>query len=188
MPTDRTITPRWVLCLALLACLIAANAASETHTMFDASAEGHSWQIVNDTVMGGRSSSTFDHTDEGFVFSGLLNNNGGGFASVRARAPSGGITGSDAIRLTVLGDGRTYQLRLNSRRHRYNYQHKFATRAGEWQTHTLPLDDFRASWRGRKLDRPAPDPTDVMGFGILLADGRDGPFRIAVDRIEAIQR
>ena len=42
------------------------------------------WYCVNDTVMGGRSSSTIERAEDGgLMFSGVINLNGGGFASCR---------------------------------------------------------------------------------------------------------
>jgi hypothetical protein len=41
------------------------------------------WQIVNDTIMGGRSESGFVTENGQLQFSGVLNTNGGGFASLR---------------------------------------------------------------------------------------------------------
>ena len=41
------------------------------------------WQLFNDDVMGGRSSSAFAWQGECLTFSGFVNTNGGGFASIR---------------------------------------------------------------------------------------------------------
>ena len=46
-------------------------------TDFAAGETALSWQIVNDTVMGGRSSSYFSLNNNQLQFTGLLNTNGG---------------------------------------------------------------------------------------------------------------
>ena len=46
--------------------------------------ESLQWSVVNDTVMGGRSSAQMSKAEEGWVFEGRVSlENNGGFASVR---------------------------------------------------------------------------------------------------------
>ena len=65
-----------------------------------------------------------------------------------------------------------------------SYQHAFATTADEWRVLELNIRDFYASWRGRRFDRPPVEVRDIVGVGLILADGLDGPFEIALDRFE----
>ena len=72
------------------------------------------WTATNDGVMGGLSEGGAKLVEEGMLFSGVLSlENNGGFSSVHA---NGNYDLSDykGIRICVLGDGRTYQLRLQS--------------------------------------------------------------------------
>ncbi len=72
------------------------------------------WQIVNDTVMGGISSSRLDRVDDEIVrFSGQLRlENNGGFASMRSSSGVPNMAKANTIVIRVRGDGRRYQLRL----------------------------------------------------------------------------
>ncbi len=145
------------------------------------------WQVVNDTVMGGRSASRFAARDGHLEFSGYLNTNGGGFASLRSNRLNLDLAGVASVRLKVLGDGRRYRFRLFVDNDRASYQQEFETSAGEWRMVELPLAQFYASWRGRPLSRPALDPADIVAMGLILADGVDGEFRIGLDWIEFVR-
>ena len=153
-------------------------------TDFAAGETALSWQIVNDTVMGGRSSSYFSLNNNQLQFTGLLNTNGGGFASLRSTRIPWDLSRHDLVRLRVKGDGRSYRFRLYVLDDRASYQSEFKTNSDRWTIVELPIDTFYASWRGRRLNRPPLNPADIAGFGFILADGVDGPFSLAVDWIE----
>jgi monofunctional biosynthetic peptidoglycan transglycosylase len=146
--------------------------------------DGCAWQIVNDTVMGGRSSSECGIAEGALRFSGTLNTSGGGFASVRSEPLDVRGSEQEVIRLRVRGDGRQYQLRLYSASDGTTYRAIFDTRPDTWQIVELPLSGFQATWRGRALNRPPIRPSDIGGLGILLADGRDGTFAIALSWVK----
>ena len=150
--------------------------------------DGANWQIVNDTVMGGRSSSEFRVVEGALRFSGKLNTVGGGFASVRSGPIATRETDHEHLRLRVKADGRQYQLRLVSASTGTTYRAVFATRENVWQIVDLPLQAFEATWRGRLLNRPPIRASDIAGIGILLADNNDGPFSIAVSWVKLIRQ
>ena len=165
-------------------CLMMASTIGTAETRpagaLDAADQRFAWMLVNDTVMGGRSSSRF-RTDKGqLTFEGLLNTNGGGFASIRSGRQSWDLSGKSAIRLKVRGDGRPYRVRLLVDNDRVSYQHEFATVAGQWRVIELSIDAFYASLRGRRLDRPPLRADEVTGVGFILADRTDGPFSLEV--------
>ena len=66
------------------------------------------WQVVNDTVMGGRSESRFVYENGLLQFSGRLNTNGGGFASLRSNRQDWDLSEFSVVRLKVLGDERLF--------------------------------------------------------------------------------
>ncbi|MFQ3363886.1 MAG: hypothetical protein ACI883_000857, partial [Candidatus Azotimanducaceae bacterium] len=45
----------------------------------------------------------------------------------------------------------------------------------------LPIEQFQASWRGRKLNEPPIDPANIEQVGIMISDGRDGQFNLEAD-------
>src|SRR5210317_574887 len=72
------------------------------------------WNIVNDVVMGGRSSSNFMINEDGFgVFSGKISlANNGGFSSVRHEFQPIQVNKEDKISVRLKGDGKNYQIRV----------------------------------------------------------------------------
>jgi monofunctional biosynthetic peptidoglycan transglycosylase len=147
----------------------------------------NSWQIVNDGVMGGRSSSRVDITSDGQMrFSGRLSlENNGGFASVRLRPRELGYQRGQTIVLRVQGDGRTYTFNLYpaERRMAFAFQADFKTAAGQWTEVELPIDRFVAHSFGRPRPNERLDPAQVRSIGILLGDKQAGPFEILIDSI-----
>lgn len=149
------------------------------------------WQVVNDSVMGGISRSRLQLHEDGFaLFSGTVSlENNGGFASVRtqARTPAD-LSGFEGLSVDVLGDGKTYSLRIktvkNGRITPYSYESSFETTAGEWQTHLLPYSSFAPVFRGRGVrGNPELNSDAVIELGFMIADGQEGPFRLAVSNI-----
>ena len=182
--SDRSMWLIGMLLIVTVNVTAQANEAPLRLTEFAHEGEAVRWQIVNDTVMGGRSSSQFSIQDGLLRFSGVLNTNGGGFASLRSsRLPDHRPTHS-LVRIRVLGDGRVYQFRMFVDGDRASYQSEFRTVQNTWQVIELPVSQFTASWRGRRLQRPPLALPDVVGIGIILADGRDGDFSLALDWIE----
>ena len=109
------------------------------------------WSIVNDGVMGGRSSSDMELTDEGTaLFSGNVSlENNGGFASVRATFPSLDLSPYTGVTLRVRGDGRLYQLRFRMDGSFDGVAHGsgFETVPGEWIEVELPFSAFQPTFR-----------------------------------------
>ena len=164
---------------------LSPSAFTESNVRIDefVSQSGLGWRVVNDTVMGGRSSSQAEIDGGVLTFKGVLNTNGGGFVSVRTDPQSWQLADFDRIRMRVRGDGREYQVRLRTRTDRATYSSSHFI--GEsWQIVEAEFADFNATWRGRTLDRPPLKGRDIDGVGILLADGQDGAFRLQVDWIE----
>jgi monofunctional biosynthetic peptidoglycan transglycosylase len=163
---------------------------ADTETLVDfSSTEGEpEWHAINDNVMGGRSQGGPEISDGVLHFTGCISlENNGGFSSVRGRGQSYNLSGASGLMLRVKGDGRTYQVRLyTGARHqgsRIGYGKAFATRPGEWIEVAVPFDELDPVYRGRKLDGPAFDPSDIQELGFLLADKSEGDFALAVDWI-----
>ena len=151
------------------------------------------WQVVNDDVMGGVSTSQFLLlTNGGAVFSGVVSlENNGGFASVRSALVQKNLSGSDTFVLRVRGDGRRYKftVRTDAGFDGANYQAEFATKAGEWQEYRLPFKDFVPTFRGRVLTGVPPlNAAQIASVGFLISDKQSGPFRLEVSWIKAATR
>ena len=143
-----------------------------------------SWRVVNDTVMGGRSVSNYGYIDGQLYFSGELNTNGGGFASLRSNRLELDLSEFSVVRLKVRGDGRDYRFRLYANNDLASYQSDFSTIDGEWQVIELKIKNFYAAWRGRRLSRLPISSSNIAGIGLIIADGVNGPFELTVDWIE----
>lgn len=174
----------------LLAFANVACAQDRILFSFDAPESAKPWQIVNDGVMGGRSTSKFKiNKDQKMEFSGILSlENNGGFASTRARKGQLGLEQGDSIVIRVRGDGREYNFNLYAQNNLggYSYRQSFKTKQGEWVEAKLPLDKFVATWRGRVFRNQKLDLTQVAGMGILLGDKKAGRFKLEVEWIKAV--
>jgi hypothetical protein len=54
----------------------------------------------------------------------------------------------------------------------------------DWQTISLTLSAFRASFRGREVPgAPALDPARIRQVGLLIAGRQAGPFALEIRRI-----
>lgn len=153
-----------------------------------AGADAGEWSVVNDDVMGGRSTSDVERTDDGTLrFHGHVSlENNGGFASVRTDIGPVDLSSFRGVALRVRGDGRRYQLRLRvaGRWSRIWYKATFETVDDEWIEVRHPFSDFEPTFRGRRPpDAPPLDPSAVRQVGVLIADEREGPFTLEVDRI-----
>jgi NADH dehydrogenase [ubiquinone] 1 alpha subcomplex assembly factor 1 len=143
------------------------------------------WNIVNDGVMGGLSTSDLELTDENTaLFSGFVSlENNGGFASTRATFRSMDLSGYAGVRLKVRGDGRRYQIRFrqDGSFDGVAYQAEFGTTPGEWLEIDLPFEMFRPSFRGRVPPGAGPlDPARIRQMGFLIGDKKEGPFALEI--------
>ena len=196
MTSHLTILLRHSAALAwtCFAITMKADAASDLILFDFQTATNHpAWQIVNDDVMGGVSTSRFQVlTNGGAVFSGVVSlENNGGFASVRSQPVRADLAGCDSFLLRVRGDGRRYKfsLRTEAGLDTPLYQCAFTTKRGEWEEHRLPLENFVPTFRGRILtDVPMLNPTKVTSVGFLISDKQDGPFQLEVAWIKASSR
>jgi hypothetical protein len=150
------------------------------------------WQVVNDDVMGGVSSSRFQVLTNSAVFSGVVSlENDGGFASVRSLPVRQNLEGFDAFVLRVRGDGRRYKftVRTETGFDAPLYQCAFSTKRGEWEEHRLPFKEFVPTFRGRVLTNVPPlEPALVMSVGFLISDQQAGAFRLEIASIRAAPR
>ncbi|MFC1713317.1 CIA30 family protein [Candidatus Poribacteria bacterium] len=152
--------------------------------------EKESWRIVNDLVMGGVSQSKMIMTDDSTaIFQGNLSlENNGGFASVRTNPIDYRMAGYDGITARVKGDGRTYQLRLitDGRFDGVSYRSEFQTTADKWTNIKLPFEGFVPTFRGQVVpDAPELTPGKIRQLGFLIADKKEGSFRLEIDWIGA---
>lgn len=146
------------------------------------------WRPIDDRVMGGVSRSTLRRDTAGHaVFEGTVSlEHNGRFASVRSRLGDRGLKGAGTCHIEVRGNTRQFKLNLltDDGFDSLNYQAGFAPAGSDWQTLHLPLADFRASSRGRKVSNaPALDPARIRQVGLMIAARQAGPFALDIRRI-----
>lgn len=156
---------------------------------FSTTTNAPAWQIVNDEVMGGVSTSRFDLVNGVAVFRGDVSlENSGGFASVRSQPARHDLTGCDTFVIRARGDGRRYKftVRTGTGFDTPLYQCAFATKPGDWTEHRLAFEDFVPTFRGRVLtDVPPLDAARVRSVGFLISDKQAGAFRLEIASIAA---
>ena len=160
---------------------------------FDGEDEDVSWMAVNDGVMGGISQGGPEVKEGHLVFSGELSlENNGGFSSFRSKGGPWNLADGEGLKLRVMGDGRTYSLRLSTdalhRGDRIAYQGKFETKAGEWLEVEVPFSSLKASHHGNALDGPPINLANVTEIGVILADGKAGDFELKVDWMKTYKK
>ncbi len=170
----------------LLGILILATAMN-TQIVFNFSKHSNirDWTIVDDVVMGGKSSSRFTLSQDGFgLFEGQVSlDNNGGFSSVRYQFKKINVSESSKIIIKIKGDGKNYQLRIkhNSSNY-YSYIMPFAT-SGEWQEVEIPLKDMYPSFRGRRLNLPNFRHDYIEEVVFLIGNNKPEKFRLLIDEI-----
>ena len=170
--------------LALLFAMDSHAAADRTVYDFQTATNSVAWQVVNDDVMGGVSTSSFRLTNGAALFQGKVSlENNGGFASARSLPAHHDLAGGDSFVIRVRGDGRRYKFtaRMDPSFDTAIYQCGFMTKKGEWEEHRLRLKQFVATFRGRVLSSERPlEAAKVISVGFLISDKQDGPFQLEV--------
>ena len=186
--------PTKLIPLALISALFASLALAEGPTAmkidFSVPGQAADWRPVNDGVMGGRSSGSAVLTEDHLTFKGVINTNGGGFASLRAPVTKGELISATALKLRVKSDGRAYRLLLQTDARYWGARVSFQapipeTPTGAWAEVEIPMTGWTSSVRGRAVTADF-DASKTRTIGIILADGRDGPFELSIAFIEAI--
>jgi len=179
LPDGPVIPPDWV----------EAPPAERMIFNFIDPAAGEGWYAVNDTVMGGKSSSRLEMADGYAVFTGEVSlKNFGGFASVRAPMPKGDLSAHDGLAVRVRGDGKKYKLfvKTNKPDDGLRYQANIDPGQGQWRTIRVPFSELKPYWRGWRLHVwPGVNVGKIQKLGFMIADGQDGPFRLEIQWVKA---
>ncbi|MCY2685661.1 CIA30 family protein [Salinimicrobium sp. TH3] len=144
------------------------------------------WMIVDDVVMGGRSSGKIRLNDEGHgVFGGEISlENNGGFSSVRYKTGRIEVKDYSKIVIKLRGDGKEYQFRIKGETgDDYLYVAPFST-SGEWEEIEIELKNMYPTFRGRKLDMPNFSNDHLEEIAFLIGNKKKEKFKLVIDRIE----
>ncbi|MDR9419828.1 CIA30 family protein [Gracilimonas sp.] len=169
--------------------LITLTMNSQTIVDLTTSSDLQNWRIVDDVVMGGRSSGNFELTAAGHGrYTGEISlKNNGGFSSLRYTFPRMNVSPDNHIRLRIKGDGKKYQFRVkNNRRIRHSYVYEFAS-SGKWETVNIPLQEMYPVFRGRNLELPDFDHNSIEELIILIGNKKPESFELLIDKIELLE-
>jgi NADH dehydrogenase [ubiquinone] 1 alpha subcomplex assembly factor 1 len=153
---------------------------------FSHSSKMNDWKVVNDNVMGGISSASFELNSDGDAeFKGTVSTlNNGGFASVRYRFRAKDIAGKKTISIRLKGDSKPYQFRVKSQANDYySYITTFST-LGNWETIHINLEDLYPSFRGNKLNKDNFNNSSLEEISFLIANKKNESFKLIIDKIE----
>ena len=159
-------------------------------TLFDFTDGEGAWRVVNDGVMGGLSQGYVEVAGDTLRFTGTLVTRGGGFTSVRTRTAVN-LTRYAALELRVRGGGRTFEVELDdgtrSRRGIPVSRRGAFPTSDAWQVVRVPFASLVPTAFGRPAQVGPLAPEAVRGVGLFIADGQDGPFRLEVDWVRAVE-
>ncbi len=146
------------------------------------------WAAIDDRVMGGESQSRLRDDPRGHaVFEGVVSlERNGGFASVRSVPGDRGQPDAQVCQIEVRGPIKQFKLSLliDDGFDNLGYQASFEPSGNEWQSLSLPVTSFRASFRGRIVPGAPPlDPARVRQVGLMIAARQAGPFTLDIRRI-----
>ncbi len=143
------------------------------------------WNIVNDVVMGGRSTAAMSISSDGHgVFSGVVSlENNGGFCSVRYGMDQVDVGSYSKVIIRIKGDGKNYQFRVKSDyRERHAYISSFQT-TGDWQALEINLHEMIPTFRGRKLSMPNYPKEYLSEIRFLIGNKKPESFKLIIDSI-----
>ncbi|MEY3040116.1 MAG: hypothetical protein RLZZ593_1258 [Bacteroidota bacterium] len=155
---------------------------------FNYTAPVNDWTVVDDVVMGGRSTGQFKIDSEGHgVYSGNVSlENNGGFSSLRYQFEKIRTHENSKIAIRLKGDGKQYQFRVKSNRNTYySYTTTFKT-SGDWENIIIDLKDMHPSFRGRTLNMPHFNENSIEELVFLIGNKKNESFELVLDRIDII--
>jgi hypothetical protein len=173
-----------VLAIILMLGMITSG---EFEINFGISTGGDDWMVVNDDVMGGRSSSVAFLKQSALSFKGKVSlENNGGFASIRSPYQKMDLSEYKTVTIRHRGTSRKFALSFDryTAWYRPNYKYEFVP-TDEWQETTINLAEFRESRVGRYTGNTIPidAQSEIIRMGIILYDKKAGPFELEVDYI-----
>ena len=162
----------------------------KSRIVFDSPLAAADRYAVNDDLTCGRSSGGPLYVDGKLVFSGNINTNGGGFSSIRAPLQSAVLAGLNGLKLRVWPDTRVYQATLRADLSYPGMSVAFrgeidAPEEGMWAASKILFTDLVPTVFGRPVDGAIFHPEKAKSIGIIISDGKDGPFELGTASIHA---
>jgi hypothetical protein len=143
------------------------------------------WRVIDDGVMGGRSSGNFKGSSEGFgVFYGSVSlENNGGFSSLRYGFPKMDLKGFKEVVLKVKGNKKKFQFRIKDKSTNYHSFIAVFETNGAWQTIKIKLSEMYPAFRGRKLLIGNFSSKSIEEIAFLIGNKTEENFKLEIDKI-----
>lgn len=158
---------------------------SETIFNFNKKSKLTNWTIINDDVMGGKSSGSFHIDKDGYgVFKGHVSlENNGGFSLLHYRFKEINTTSYTKVVLRVKGDGKLYQFRVKKKfSDHYAYIGKFTT-TNDWETIEIKFNEMYPAYRGKTLDMPNYANNGIEEIAFLIGNKKTEDFMLMINTI-----
>jgi NADH dehydrogenase [ubiquinone] 1 alpha subcomplex assembly factor 1 len=165
--------------------IITATMQSATIFNFNKTSDTSNWKIVDDVVMGGRSSGKFYvNKKDNCVFEGSVSlENNGGFSSLRYRFNKMSTKSYSKVILKVKGDGKSYQFRVKRKSSDYYSYIIYFNTSKDWETIELRLPDMYPTYRGRKLNISNYDGNSIEEIAFLIGNKKVENFKLEIESI-----
>ena len=176
---------RLIVSRLLLSLFMSQEIMSQEIFNFTNSSDISGWMVVDDIVMGGRSSGFFRLDKDGYgLFTGEVSlENNSGFSSVRYDFNSMQTNEYTKITIRLLGDGKEYQFRIKNKASDYvSFVAIFKT-TGEWEEIEIELNEMYPSFRGRLLDQPNFSFDSFESISFLIGNNKQENFQLVIDSI-----
>ncbi|WP_405291928.1 CIA30 family protein [Algibacter sp. Ld11] len=169
----------------IIILLITTKMQTSTIFKFEKASNITKWSVVDDVVMGGKSSGAFYLNEEGTgVYSGHVSlENNGGFSSLRYRFNTKSTEGFSKVILKIKGDGKKYQFRV---KHKLSDKHSYIAlfnTSKTWEVIEISLADMHPAFRGRKLDIPNYNANSIEEIAFLIGNKKAEGFKLEIDSI-----
>lgn len=152
---------------------------------FSTKQDGQNWVVINDDVMGGRSSGQLDMNEEALLFTGKLSlANNGGFASLRSPWSRYDLSDYETVVMRVRGKGGEFGITLEVSKAYYEPNFRFLFTPGEeWTELEIPMNQFEKTRLGSSMgDRLNPkQAANIIRIGFIKSDKRTEDFALEID-------
>lgn len=146
------------------------------------------WYVINDGVMGGRSSGAVVALDDSLLFKGQVSlENNGGFSSLRSPFTTYDL--SDYTKVTIRYRAQDYSFAFNLATSRVwfrpVYRMQIPDTKGEWKTLTYNLKDFKEVVVGKATGKKISENqlAKVIRLGFITNEKRANNFTLEIDSI-----
>tara|TARA_B100001094_G_C18161353_1_gene789540 strand:- start:1055 stop:1624 length:570 start_codon:yes stop_codon:yes gene_type:complete len=183
-----------ILSITVFSLLNISSASSQKQTIlnnnmiynFNSDNSLKNWNIVDDDVMGGVSSSNIVVKENGIgLFTGHVSTkNNGGFSSIRYQFKIVDISKYKSFVIRVKGDGKNYQFRVKSNLNQYHsYKYKFETN-NKWQEIEIKFNQLEPTFRGRMLSMPSFSNVTLQEICFLISNKKEEDFSLEIDYVK----